>query len=72
VRLLLLREAAQGRGLGRELVAALEDALRAAGFSALRLSVTAGNAAAHAFWERMGFAAVDALEDGVTVYERVL
>jgi ribosomal protein S18 acetylase RimI-like enzyme len=72
VRLLLLREGAQGQGLGREVVTALAEALRGAGFAALRLSVTGQNTAAHAFWERMGFAAVDWLEDGVTVYERVL
>ena len=72
VRLLLVREASQGRGLGREVVGGLAEALRASGFAALRLSVTAENVAAHAFWERVGFAAVDRLEAGVTVYEQVL
>ena len=49
VRLLLLRESLQGRGLGREAAAGLEEALREEGFRALRLSVTVENDGARAF-----------------------
>ena len=72
VRLLLLRQALQGRGLGRETVAALEARLREDGFRALRLSVTHENQGARAFWERVGFAPAAELEERVTVYEKVL
>jgi ribosomal protein S18 acetylase RimI-like enzyme len=72
VRLLLLREALQGRGLGREVAIALADALRRDGYRALRLSATDENEGARAFWERTGFAPVERLPDGVTVYERLL
>ena len=72
VGLLLLREAVQGRGLGRELVEALERALGAAGFSALRLSVGDESPSARAFWEALGFEAAGRLAGGVTVYERRL
>jgi len=70
--LLLFREACQGLGYGRETTAALEAALAARGFRALRLSVVDENAEARAFWERLGFAAVGRLDRGVTVYEKVL
>ncbi len=72
VRLLLLREALQGRGLGREATEGLESLLRGEGFRALRLSVADENDAARAFWERLGFATSARLEDAVTVYEKVL
>jgi len=72
VALLLLRESLQGRGLGREAVTALEEALRAAAFAAVRLSVTDENDAARAFWERVGYAPVGRLAGGVTVFEKVL
>jgi GNAT superfamily N-acetyltransferase len=72
VALLLLREACQGRGLGREAVHALESALRAGDCRALRLSVVDESPGARAFWERMGFAAVGRLERGVTVFEKPL
>jgi ribosomal protein S18 acetylase RimI-like enzyme len=72
VGLLLLREAVQGRGLGRELVEALEGALGEAGFSALRLSVGDESPAARAFWEALGFEPAGRLERGVTVYEKRL
>jgi RimJ/RimL family protein N-acetyltransferase len=72
VRLLLVREALQGRGLGTEVAGALAAALGAAGYRALRLSVTDENGPARRFWERAGFLAVGRLEDGVTVYERRL
>ncbi len=70
--LLLFRERCQGLGYGRETTAALEAALAGRGVRALRLSVVDENAGAHAFWERVGFAAVGRLERGVTVYEKVL
>ncbi|MBI5068503.1 MAG: GNAT family N-acetyltransferase [Deltaproteobacteria bacterium] len=70
--LLLFRERCQGQGYGRETTAALEAALAARGVRALRLSVVDENTGAHAFWERVGFAAVGRLERGVTVYEKVL
>jgi ribosomal protein S18 acetylase RimI-like enzyme len=70
--LLLFRERCQGQGYGRETCAALEAALPARGVRALRLSVVDENTGAHAFWERVGFAAVGRLERGVTVYEKIL
>jgi RimJ/RimL family protein N-acetyltransferase len=70
--LLLLRESCQGQGYGRETTAALEAALGTLGVRALRLAVVDENASAHAFWERLGFAAVGRLDRGVTVYERPL
>lgn len=68
--LLLFREACQGLGYGKETTAALEAALAARGYRALRLSVVDENAGARAFWERLGFAAVGRLDRGVTVYEK--
>jgi ribosomal protein S18 acetylase RimI-like enzyme len=70
--LLLVREALQGRGLGREVMAALEAALVAAGSGLLRLSVADENREVEGFWERLDYAAVGRLEGGVTVYEKVL
>ncbi len=69
VGLLLLREAVQGRGLGREVVEGLSRALAAAGFTELRASVTDETLGAREFWERLGFAPAGRLERGVTVYE---
>jgi ribosomal protein S18 acetylase RimI-like enzyme len=62
----------QGRGLGREASAGLEEALRGEGFRALRLSVTGGNGEARAFWERVGFAEVERLAAGDTLHEKLL
>ncbi len=70
--LLLVREALQGQGLGREAVAALEAALVEAGCGTLRLSVTDENREVEGFWARLGFAAVGRLDGGVTVYEKPL
>ncbi len=67
--LLLFREACQGLGYGKETTAALEDALRRAGFATLRLSVGDENPEARAFWERIGYAEVGRLDRGVTVLE---
>jgi len=70
--LLLVREALQGQGLGREAVASLELALAAAGSTTLRLSVTDENREVEGFWARLGFAPVGRLDGGVTVYEKPL
>ena len=70
VGLLLFREACQGLGYGKEVTTALSDALAAAGYAALRLSVVDENVEAKAFWERLGFANVGRLDGGVTVYEK--
>lgn len=70
--LLLFRESCQGLGYGKETTAAVEAALAARGFRALRLSVVDENTDARAFWERLGFAAVGRLDRGVTVFEKVL
>ncbi len=70
--LLLFRESCQGLGYGKETTSAVEVALAARGFGALRLSVVDENVEARAFWERLGFAAVGRLDRGVTVYEKAL
>jgi ribosomal protein S18 acetylase RimI-like enzyme len=70
--LLVVREALQGRGLGREAMAALEAGLVAAGCQALRISVTDENREVEGFWARLGFATVGRLGGGVTVYEKPL
>jgi len=70
--LLLLREAVQGRGLGREVVEGLERALSSGGFSALRLSVGDESPSARAFWEGLGFEPAGRLAGRVTVYEKLL
>ncbi|HYQ80353.1 MAG TPA: GNAT family N-acetyltransferase [Anaeromyxobacteraceae bacterium] len=70
--LLLFRESCQGMGYGKETTAAVEATLARSGFRALRLSVTDENQDAHAFWARLGFAAVGRLDRGVTVYEKPL
>jgi ribosomal protein S18 acetylase RimI-like enzyme len=72
VGLLLLRQAFRGRGLGRELVEALEETLGKSGFSALRLSVGDENPGARDFWERLGFEPAGRLDQAVTVYEKRL
>jgi ribosomal protein S18 acetylase RimI-like enzyme len=72
VRLLLLREPLQGRGLGREVAVAIAASLAGEGFRALRLSVTAENAGAREFWERVGFPPVDRLPAGDTLHEKLL
>jgi RimJ/RimL family protein N-acetyltransferase len=70
--LLLVRQAWQGMGFGRETTAALESALRRSGYRTLRLSVGDENPGARAFWERIGFAEAGRLDRGVTVYEKPL
>jgi len=70
--LLLVRQALQGQGLGREAMVALEAAMAAAGCEMLRLSVTDENREVEGFWSELGFAAVGRLDRGVTVYEKPL
>lgn len=70
--LLLFRESCQGLGYGKEMTTALEAELARAGFAALRLSVVDENVEAKAFWDRLGFAVVGALDRGVTVFEKRL
>ncbi len=70
--LLLVRQACQGMGFGREATAALEAALRRRGYRTLRLSVGDENPGARAFWEQIGFAAAGRLDRGVTIYEKPL
>jgi ribosomal protein S18 acetylase RimI-like enzyme len=70
--LLVVREALQGQGLGREAVTSLEAALEAVGYQALRLSVTDENREVEGFWGQLGFATVGRLDGGVTVYEKPL
>jgi ribosomal protein S18 acetylase RimI-like enzyme len=70
--LLLFREACQGLGYGKETSAALETALRGAGYRAVRLSVVDENTDALAFWEHVGYAVVGRLDRGVTVFEKPL
>jgi RimJ/RimL family protein N-acetyltransferase len=72
VGLLLFRESCQGLGYGRETTLALESALAALGYRALRLSVVDENVDAKAFWERLDFAVVGRLDRDVTVYEKPL
>jgi ribosomal protein S18 acetylase RimI-like enzyme len=49
---------AQGRGLGRELIATLAEALRVRGVPGLHLGVSAANTGAIAFYDRVGFRTV--------------
>ena len=70
--LLLVRQACQGMGFGKETTAALEGALRRCGYRTLRLAVGDENPGARAFWEGIGFAEAGRLDRGVTVYEKPL
>ncbi|GLR12643.1 hypothetical protein GCM10007907_14330 [Chitinimonas prasina] len=57
IKLLLLSERWQGRGLGRRIFAELEQlVLRWPRISTLRISIIASNAPAFAFWRKLGFA----------------
>lgn len=58
VQTLAVAPAAQGRGLGRELLAHLIDTARARGCRRLQLEVRADNAAAIALYESAGFGTV--------------
>jgi len=54
-----------GRGLGRRLMEASMQALRARGFANISLTVTSGNARAVHLYESLGFAAVKSFSAGV-------
>jgi ribosomal protein S18 acetylase RimI-like enzyme len=56
----------QGHGLGRRLLDASIQALRARRYSALSLTVTAGNTRACHLYERMGFRTIKSFSAGVT------
>lgn len=60
--LLEVRQQEQRNGYGREAVTVLLDWARARGATALRLGVDEGNASAFAFWQKLGFRAVDERE----------
>ncbi len=53
---------AQGRGLGRALMEALWNALRAAGVPGVHLGVGAGNPNAYAFYTHLGFTELEKVE----------
>ncbi|MCR8722973.1 GNAT family N-acetyltransferase [Frigidibacter sp. ROC022] len=59
----ILADAARGRGLGRALVAAVEDHARAAGHHAMMAGVSAENAAGVAFHGRLGYREVGRLPE---------
>jgi ribosomal protein S18 acetylase RimI-like enzyme len=57
----------QGRGLGRELIGALSEALRARGVPGLHLTMDPANTAARAFYDRLGFGELRSSSEGSTV-----
>ncbi|WP_127476706.1 GNAT family N-acetyltransferase [Microbacterium sulfonylureivorans] len=62
---------AQGRGLGRELIATLIEALRAQGVPGLHLVASSDNAGAIAFYPRVGFAPLPS-HDGAQAFGTTL
>ena len=50
---------AQGRGLGRSMIRAFLDGLKAAGVRGVHLGVSPTNTAARAFYSRLGFTPLD-------------
>jgi ribosomal protein S18 acetylase RimI-like enzyme len=56
-----VRPDARGRGVGRELMGQLAAGMRDLGAEWVSLDVLTGNRAARAFWERLGFADVQAV-----------
>ncbi len=63
-------ETHQGRGIGRALMAALEDWARAAGIHRLQLPVVASNEPAIALYRKSGFALEGTLRESVRVAGR--
>ena len=57
----------RGRGIGRALVEAAEDKLRAFGCPRVRLMVRGGNRPARAFYETLGYEAQDVVTLGRTL-----
>ena len=63
VQTVAVARAAQGRGIGGQLVAALADCARERGAAVLHLEVRADNEAARALYSRLGFAVVGRRRD---------
>jgi ribosomal protein S18 acetylase RimI-like enzyme len=72
VSLLLFRESCQGLGYGKEISAAVEDALVRCGYRTVRAAVGDENPEARAFWERIGYGEVGRLERGVAILEKTI
>lgn len=64
---LAVRPEAGGQGLGRALIAAVEDRARAAGVDALRLTTHAGMPETIAFYERLGWTEIGRRGNAVTM-----
>ncbi|SFR93525.1 ribosomal-protein-alanine N-acetyltransferase [Halomicrobium zhouii] len=60
---LAVAPAEQGQGYGSELLAALLDRLRSAGFETIRLTARADDDRVRSFYETFGFDAVDEVPD---------
>ena len=69
---IILDPAARGRGLGRALMAAIEDHARAAGFVSLWAGVSAENPAGVTFHAALGFAEIARLPDVGWKFERLM
>ncbi|MEU6366389.1 GNAT family N-acetyltransferase [Streptomyces sp. NPDC046931] len=61
--LLMVDAALERQGYGRRIVSVVEDRLRAAGRTAVRLAVLDGNARALAFWTSLGYETIDHRRD---------
>jgi GNAT superfamily N-acetyltransferase len=63
VKRMYIARAARRRGLARELLAGLEEAARAAGYSRVRLDTSAGQPEARALYEAAGYRRIEAYND---------
>jgi GNAT superfamily N-acetyltransferase len=63
VKRMFVAHEARGRGIARWLLAELEDAARALGYSRVRLDTSAGQPEARALYEASGYDAIDAYND---------
>lgn len=61
--LLMVDAGMQGQGHGRRLASLVEDRLRAAGHTAVRLAVLDGNPGGLAFWTALGYSALGRRKD---------